>query len=425
MSFFSYENHFKTPFWNKKKAFIFSKNSFCIVRKDRKISFIFFLLVLIISGCTSAPEGIPDANSDDTYTATITGQGTAPFTCRLVGATDIGGTLNLAQNCVITGAAPYAVETTIIPFNVEITDANGNSNTLEMTLTVHPPPVTLELPELIEASLGEDFVYSFCKPDPGLNCGEGSTNPTGGNPPYTFTISGQPMGLIMSLNGDLIGIIPELATTGEYEVEVCVKDTKGASDCSNTIIDVGEGYDPRGEWVGTITTTRSVTDDTIINHEWVDVRVDITEEANISFTLVSYEESITGKKSVATGNAQITIIATGPCPGEITESVIMESTPFFFNEESVAWRMESEVWDIPPPVEPKITFVHDSLPDVDLDINCGDWPDDQYYFSYDHMLFEGLDLYVLAEDGAVFEGTIKDRIYDKPVDVRIEIHKVK
>lgn len=223
--------------------------------KRGKILGLLLVSILLISGGCASAGGIPDAKSDETYTATISAKGTAPFNCKQIGGTDIGGTLTLAQNCVISGTAPHATETKIIPFKVEMTDANGNSNIIDMTLTIQPPPVELQLPERINGNLGKYFKHNFCDPQPGLNCDKGVINPTGGNPPYTFTVSGQPIGLIMSLNGDLKGTIPELAREGEYPTEVCVKDTKGASDCGDTIIEIKKSPF-EGEWEGSFIYTK-------------------------------------------------------------------------------------------------------------------------------------------------------------------------
>ena len=377
------------------------------------------------------PGGIPDAKSDETYTATISPQGASPFTCKLVGATDIGGTLSLAQNCVIDGTAPHAVETRVIVFKVEITDANGNSNIQDMTLTIHPPPVNLELDERIEATLGKKFEHNFCKPKPGMNCGEGSTTPTGGNPPYTFTVSGQPMGLIMSLNGDLKGTIPELATPGEYSTEVCVKDTKGASDCGRTIIDVKEGSDIYGEWTGTILAKISLTKNWGYRNEddyWAKNRetynVEIIEKADISFTLVESRSPLDdgkykadGERAVG-GNAEVTIKASGSCGGEITENFAPEF-------DYILWEDGKDYGDFS---KPALTFYprHDHL--VRLDTDCASYS----RFFHSHQPFsESVGVAFLEspfklklEDGAVYEYTFKnDR--GELVESRIEIHKVK
>ena len=202
---------------------------------------------IIIAGCVGEPElsystnvtiggvsALPEATSDETYRATIIGQGgTKPYTCELVEAADIGGTLSLSKTCIISGTAPTAFENKIIPFKVNLTDATGKSTVFEMHLTVNPPPVLLELPEkLPDAQIGDFYEYSFCNPQVKFNCGKEDTiNPTGGNPPYTFTVSGQPMGLIIQSNGVLSGTIPEELTEKTYTLDVCAKDIVGSQSC--------------------------------------------------------------------------------------------------------------------------------------------------------------------------------------------------
>ncbi|MBU2523419.1 MAG: hypothetical protein KKE23_03975 [Nanoarchaeota archaeon] len=189
------------------------------------------LSLILISGAGGCGAGgLPVATSDETYTHTIAVEGgTAPHNCTLVGATSIGGTLNLADNCVISGTAPTATDKKIIPFKVEITDANGNSKVEEMHLIVEPRPISFELPEKIKSgSVGGSYSYNL----------KSDENPKYGNPPYTFTVKGQPIGLIMGLDGVLSGKIPEGATVKGYDLEVCVKDLSGNSACANTVLKV-------------------------------------------------------------------------------------------------------------------------------------------------------------------------------------------
>ncbi len=86
-------------------------------------------------------------------------------------------------------------------------------------------------PELLEATEGVDYSYSFCKPDSAMSdasCGgpAGDTiNPTWGNPPYSFSHENGsgllPEGLTLEPNGLLIGIP---TVTGKYAFSVCAKD---------------------------------------------------------------------------------------------------------------------------------------------------------------------------------------------------------
>ncbi|MFC1753241.1 putative Ig domain-containing protein [Thermoproteota archaeon] len=191
-----------------------------------KKTLIMIVLLIFITGCGgtgTVPGGLPVAVSDETYTATI--EGTA---CKLVGATSIGGTLSL-DNCVISGTAPHADNKRIIPFKVEITDDKDVSTVHEMHLTVEPRPISFELPDSITpGSAGSGYTHSF------------QSDPKYGNPPYTFTVSGQPMGLFMSLNGVLSGTIPKGATDKTYTLQVCVKDLSGNQACDNTGLKVSK-----------------------------------------------------------------------------------------------------------------------------------------------------------------------------------------
>jgi len=188
-------------------------------------------LIILISGCapggtSTVPGGLPVATSDETYTTTLEG-----VKCKLVDATSIGGTLNLADNCVISGTAPHADNKRIIPFKVEITDDKDVSKVHEMHLTVEPRPISFEIPnEITPGTAGSSYTYSFAS----------NENPKYGNPPYTFTVSGQPMGLIMNVNGVLSGDIPEGATIKPYTLQVCVKDLSGNQACDETVLTVSD-----------------------------------------------------------------------------------------------------------------------------------------------------------------------------------------
>ncbi|MFC1741994.1 hypothetical protein ACFL3V_05655, partial [Nanoarchaeota archaeon] len=208
-----------------------------------------YVLVLMLSvllfGCAGVPSltyttnasiaggaVLPFAYSSEAYSATVIGQGgTGPYTCRS-GA--IGGTLTVSRDCVISGTAPAVAVAKTFPFSVNLTDANGHSSLLSLDLLVKAPPVVLELDSEIGWPIGEKHSYSFCQPA-GSPC-VGGVTPMGGKSPYTFTLSGGPMGLFMGVDGVLSGTVPEAALRNDYSLEVCAKDVSGEYDCGTVVL---------------------------------------------------------------------------------------------------------------------------------------------------------------------------------------------
>ncbi|MFH0829980.1 MAG: S8 family serine peptidase [Candidatus Aenigmatarchaeota archaeon] len=113
---------------------------------------------------------------------------------------------------------------------------------------VTPPAgsITFTGPSLLTATKGGVFSYSLCKPDvagPGATCGGlvQATNPTGGSPPYSISISSGggflPPGITLNLNGLLKGTP---TTKGNYPFRVCARDGAGLEGCTNVVINVEE-----------------------------------------------------------------------------------------------------------------------------------------------------------------------------------------
>jgi hypothetical protein len=100
------------------------------------------------------------------------------------------------------------------------------------------------LAELTDATAGSYYEYSFCKPNSsisGATCGGlagATTDPTGGNPPYSFSVEFGagflPPGLALELNGLLRGT-PTLP--GTYTFGICASDGKD-EDCATTSLTV-------------------------------------------------------------------------------------------------------------------------------------------------------------------------------------------
>jgi hypothetical protein len=114
--------------------------------------------------------------------------------------------------------------------------AGGTSTEVSPSATT----ITFTVPdELPPATVGVPYEYSFATP----------TNPTGGNPPYSFVLGSGvgfvPFGLILDLNGSLHGT-PTAAGTRVFEV--CVKDLSGNQACGETSLTVEEAPEV---WRGT------------------------------------------------------------------------------------------------------------------------------------------------------------------------------
>ncbi len=109
----------------------------------------------------------------------------------------------------------------------------------------------------LDAVVGKQFAYSFCKPDvesPAATCGglEGATtDPTGGTAPYSFEARGiLPPGLALNLNGLLAGT-PTLE--GTYTSQVCAKDAQTNQGCTDITVVVKKPEIEHGFSVGSIT----------------------------------------------------------------------------------------------------------------------------------------------------------------------------
>ncbi|MCH8820123.1 MAG: hypothetical protein IIB03_07370, partial [Acidobacteria bacterium] len=127
-------------------------------------------------------------------------------------------------------------------------------------LTFTPPN------ELPEAMVGFPYSFSFCKPELALSsdlCGGGSeitTNPTGGQPPYHFTLGSgvgfPPFGISLNLNGLLTGT-PSAQGTSNFSV--CAVDLAGSQVCQLTslrvIAPLTLSVNLTGDGSGTVTST--------------------------------------------------------------------------------------------------------------------------------------------------------------------------
>lgn len=117
-----------------------------------------------------------------------------------------------------------------------------------VVVSLPPTPAALSYSLIAPPALkaGQAVTFSFCAPRPTSAtalCGPGSSNPKGGNPPYTFTYGvPRPFGLTFNSNGLVTGTP---TTSGPFNFEVCVKDLSGASICRNTVGNVAVSPTPQ------------------------------------------------------------------------------------------------------------------------------------------------------------------------------------
>ncbi len=98
---------------------------------------------------------------------------------------------------------------------------------------------------LTDAMVGMNYSYDFCTPAPGSGqlCGSPfspSTNPSGGNPPYTFSTKGfPPPGIALDFQTGHLGGVPDSTDAGRtYKFTVCATDLSAHEVCRASSIHV-------------------------------------------------------------------------------------------------------------------------------------------------------------------------------------------
>ncbi|MCX6770973.1 MAG: Ig domain-containing protein [Candidatus Micrarchaeota archaeon] len=247
------------------------------------------LALLLLAGCAStgangneSSAGVPagsDTNKPSTYTgengAAVTSlpaaqagywysteisftNGKDPFSCKLASGSLPNGIAFDEGSCWLSGDAPELQPggtKDVYPFSFTATDANGvKSGPFSLALTVVPLPPTFNMYGIImPAQVGVPYDHDFCYPPSNtpLNCGKDppSSDPSSGVPPYTFTASRLPLGLMIRSDGHLSGTVPKGASMGDQEFEVCAVDFTGTEACNNATLTIKP---PAEKWRGTI-----------------------------------------------------------------------------------------------------------------------------------------------------------------------------
>lgn len=207
-------------------------------------------------------DALPAAESNQYYSADILpSTGEPPFACTLAPGSGLPGEISFMDgSCTLSGMAPELSSGTTkgeYPFSFYIKDANGFvAGPFTLTLTVVPL-----MPEFSiyvwghSVSIGQPFEADFCDPPSTtpLNCGKSpaSTNPYSGVPPYTFSATSLPLGLIMRSDGHLSGTVPMGTKPGEQKISVCAADSTGTEACKETTLKLTPNYCYPTSWHGT------------------------------------------------------------------------------------------------------------------------------------------------------------------------------
>ncbi len=192
------------------------------------------LLVLVSSGCIGGDQPTTEIKTTTPTPTTVTptttpAPTTTPPTTTPSPITTIPPTTTPSPT---TTVPPTTTPPTITP----ITTTPAAALNPLIFLSINPLP---------NAKVGEAYSYSFCKPDLYLTsdlCGgpfDKTTDPTGGEPPYTFrldTMGGfPPHGIILNLNGLLTGT-PTAA--GPRTFTVCAIDQTKSQVCREKSLEV-------------------------------------------------------------------------------------------------------------------------------------------------------------------------------------------
>ena len=162
---------------------------------------------------------LPAATKTGTYSQTLTGTGgTTPYTWSISSGTLPGG-LTLSTSGVISGTVTGSVSQT---FTVQLSDADGVTNTQSLTITVNAAP-TITTTSLPAGTRTGTYSQTLAV--------------TGGTTPFTWSITSGalPTGLSLSSSGVISGAISG-TTSGTFTVRAA--DANGASDTQSLTITV-------------------------------------------------------------------------------------------------------------------------------------------------------------------------------------------
>jgi len=158
-----------------------------------------------------------------------------------------GAQLAIASNARGTAASVTLQGTGKIRKTSTSTPSGIKTPTRTATPKASPTPVLkFTAPtKLVDAIAGTNYPYDFCQPPPGSGqlCGSPfspSTNPSGGNPPYTFSTKGfPPPGVTLDFQTGHLSGAPDSTDAGhDYKFTVCATDLSANEVCNDTMLNV-------------------------------------------------------------------------------------------------------------------------------------------------------------------------------------------
>jgi hypothetical protein len=190
---------------------------------------------------------IPAATSGEEYNAriTVTG-GTGPYHCIPAKGGLPGELVFQEPGCTISGTAPTlpaGTQSAVYQLTFTVSDSAGKSvGPMTFNLAVNSPPIIFTPVQPPDGAVGGAYSYSFCQPQTnGSMCGSlnGSTDPSGGQPPYHFSLDSgtgfPPAGLTLAQNGVLSGTP---SAVGIRKFGVCAIDQAGSQKCGTVTMTV-------------------------------------------------------------------------------------------------------------------------------------------------------------------------------------------
>jgi hypothetical protein len=209
---------------------------------------------------------------------------------------------NLMVSSFVVGSASKTADEGALGDAISLVDAQMNNiektypeqfikrATGEPLFEFNPPD------KLPDATAGEHYEFSFCQPQPSTNttaCGPfpETTDPTGGQPPYHFTVQNgfPPFGIHCGKDGICSGV-PHNATAGRTSTfDICAVDLSENYVCRTVSLTVGEAK-PTGPEVSVSVTSATCTTRSSDGYTVVNLRGTVSGTSNDTRLLI--KESI-------------------------------------------------------------------------------------------------------------------------------------